>query len=286
MSKPNARTQSRIAIAIAILSMAACQSPGMRTDAVAAALGYERVVTAGAPVRHLIILSPYFNDDRASRIHVYIDGDGRPWYRGRQPARDPTPRRLLALELMARDPALSMYLGRPCYHGLAADTSCHHQTWTFARYSEEVIGSMSKALEAMLAIHPDARATLIGHSGGGVLALLIAERMPRADTVVTIGANLDIDAWAEALGFLPLGDSINPAHKASWRVSLRQIHLKGARDQVVPPHTTRAFAERVPGGTFDVYAEYDHVCCWVDVWPSLLERYTLSREGDRDDAAH
>ena len=46
--------------------------------------------------------------------------------------------------------------------------------------------------------------TFVGYSGGGVLAVLIAERLDNVAGVITVGANLDTDAWTEHHGYLPL----------------------------------------------------------------------------------
>jgi pimeloyl-ACP methyl ester carboxylesterase len=251
-----------------IALVAGCQSPTARNDRLAEAQGATRTVLAGAPFRHVLYHQPLH---APARIHVYIDGDGTPWIGGREPAADPTPRRPLALSLMAQDPSPTVYLGRPCYHGLARDEGCNARWWTFERYGPDVVASMAAALARLLEPYPDAGVALIGYSGGGVLALLVAERMTRVDTVVTVASNLDIAAWTAAHGYLPLSGSVNPALLDEWRSDLRQIHLAGGRDRVVPLHVTRSFTDRVNGAELHLFEHFGHVCCWADEWPAVLQ---------------
>ena len=83
---------------------------------------WARVVVAGAPFQHLAIYDPAIA--ASATLHVYLEGDGRPWLDGgTRVAADPTPRDALALRLMQRDGSPSLYLGRPC-HFIADDPHC------------------------------------------------------------------------------------------------------------------------------------------------------------------
>ena len=77
-------------------------------------------------------------------LHVYLDGDGTPML-GSYPAADPTPRDPLVLDLMALDSTPSIYVGRPCYHGLSG-APCSPSLWTSGRYSEPVVASMAAGI--------------------------------------------------------------------------------------------------------------------------------------------
>ncbi|MBT8446595.1 MAG: hypothetical protein KJO38_05585, partial [Gammaproteobacteria bacterium] len=46
------------------------------------------------------------------RLHIYLDGDGRPW------RADPTTARRVVLDLIEQDPAPVILIGRPCYYGM------------------------------------------------------------------------------------------------------------------------------------------------------------------------
>jgi pimeloyl-ACP methyl ester carboxylesterase len=227
-----------------------------------AAGGFEHVV-----IRHGLQASP-------EELHIYFSGDGTPWLHRTQISRDPTPREPLEVRLMFEDPTPSIYIGRPCYVGLAQAPGCSASLWTDARYSDAVVTSMTAAVNAILATYPAVRhVVLIGYSGGGVLAMLVADRVARVDLVVTIAANLDIDAWTALHGYSPLSASINPAEIPSWRVGLRQIHLVGEKDRNVPPQLVHEFAANVPDAQVREFAGFDHRCCWTDVWPQLATTF-------------
>jgi pimeloyl-ACP methyl ester carboxylesterase len=176
--------------------------------------------------------------------------------KGSQPPSIPR-REPLALE-PASDDNPALYLGRPCYHGLGDDSRCAAALWTDERYSEAVVASMAAALEASTTLRRFDRLALIGYSGGGVLAMLLAARVPRTAAVVTVAANLDVDAWTARHGYLRLTGSLNPAAEPPLPAGLYQRHYLGSRDRVVPP-------EIVSGGPFDratlvLIPDFDHVC--------------------------
>jgi pimeloyl-ACP methyl ester carboxylesterase len=166
---------------------------------------------------------------------------------------------------MRLDSTPAIYVGRPCYHGLSA-APCSPALWTSGRYSEPVVASMAAAVRRVAVERSVERIVLIGYSGGGVLAVLLAARIPQTVGIVTIAANLDIDAWTDALGTPPLTDSLNPARQPA--PSVCQRHYAGGRDQAVPAAITRRGA--ASGAEVIVIDDYDHRCCWVTLWPSVL----------------
>ncbi|MBB3046272.1 hypothetical protein FHR99_000508 [Litorivivens lipolytica] len=225
---------------------------GMRSDAI-----------AGEPFTHQTF---YKTGKAVDRLHIYIEGDGRPWLRGHLIADDPTPKTPLALELMARSPYTSLYLGRPCYFGYAKQPPCEPRYWTSARYSEAVVNSLAVAIQQIR--EPNQKLLLIGYSGGGTLATLLAQRLTGDIKVVTIAANLDTLEWSELHGYWPLSESLNPMVQAT-PPQLVHTHLAGGHDSVVPLAIIRRFSKQ-HGGTLREFEDYDHVCCWRENWPDIL----------------
>jgi pimeloyl-ACP methyl ester carboxylesterase len=129
---------------------------------------------------------------------------------------------------------------------------------------------MTAALRRILGPGSLHEVTLIGYSGGGVLAMLIAARVEQVRTVVTIAANLDIDAWADHHGYSRLIGSLNPASQPPLQAKIRQIHLVGERDLRVPAHLSEQTIARQPNARLIVMANFDHVCCWERAWPDIL----------------
>jgi pimeloyl-ACP methyl ester carboxylesterase len=172
------------------------------------------------------------------------------------------------LELMLLDPAPSLYLGRPCYHGLNKAQACTPEMWTDKRYSEAVVASMSAALDRLSVDYQ--ALVLLGHSGGGTLAMLLAERQQKTETVITVAANLDTARWATLHKQQPLTGSLNPATRPPLPPHIRQLHFAGAEDDNVPPLLVRDAIAQQHGATFKVFPKQDHSCCWRDVWKEIL----------------
>ena len=247
-----------------LLVAAACGSPAQRFSGRAAALGMRAEVVLGSGFQHVV----FWQAGQPSRtLHVYIDGDGTPWVAGR-PAEDPTPRNPLMLSLMALDANPSVYLGRPCYHGLSKTPPCSSALWTGERYSEAVVSSMQAAARRILQSGAFDRVNWFGHSGGGTLAVLLAPRLPETAGIVTVAANLDIDAWAHLHGYPRLDGSLNPAMQPPIPPRIHQRHYVGGEDPIIPP----AIVARGPidPAALIVIPSYDHICCWTARWPAIL----------------
>lgn len=205
-------------------------------------------------------------------LFVFFDGDGSPWVNnGTRAAQDPTPRVTLALHLAVHSDASVLYLCRPCYCG-ATGEACSAELWTSRRYSPEVVDSMAAALNAFLATHHFSEVALIGYSGGGVLSVLVAPRVPSVRFVVTAAANLDIAAWTGYHGYLPLDGSLNPADEPALPPRVQEWHLVGGQDRNTPPGLNDRYWGRVRADQVWTYPQFDHVCCWVEQWPQIFAR--------------
>lgn len=204
------------------------------------------------------------------RLHIYLEGDGRPWDKWNQPSADPNSRRLTALGLMQIDPINSIYLNRPCYGVYPMANGCHNGLWTNGRYSESVVASMNAAINELQKHHQASQLVLVGHSGGGTLAMLLAERRTDVIAVITLAANLDHRAWTRRFGYLPLDESLTavdvqlPADVLRW-------HFAAANDQQVPAGLVESAAALDPLARQQTIQGLDHTCCWEQVWPSILQ---------------
>lgn len=209
-----------------------------------------------------------------STVSVYVEGDGRAW-RGRRPPRDPTSSDPMGLQLAALDPAPAvLWIGRPCMYQEDA-MACGSRWWTSHRYAREVVDALLGVVRRRVAAGRPL--SLLGHSGGGALATLMAARaltVPalRIESLVTVAAPLDLAGWTDLFRLSPLTGSLNPVRASERLAELPQRHLAGGRDEVVPVAVVERFVRALPvpnRAQLEVYAQHAHRCCWREHWPQL-----------------
>lgn len=258
---------NRLWLPLLMLILSACQSTYVHSPFALPS----NATGISATYKHLAI----YRGGNTQRLHVYIEGDGIPFENRFVIAKDPTPLNPLMLQLMSLDKGSRLYLGRPCYYSRSMealkDDHCQPDLWTHARYSKDVVDSMVSALRIHLREHPAKGVTLIGHSGGGSLAMLMAARMHEVDQVVTLAGNLDTRSWTQLHHFTPLKDSLNPADLSVLQLPRHQLHVAGGKDTNIPPELAQAVLSRM-GLNLHIFKDADHNCCWEKHWPDLLQR--------------
>lgn len=208
-------------------------------------------------------------------LHVYLEGDGVPWQFNR-PTTNPTSRKMAALRLMQLDMAQSLYLNRPCYGFGKPPPACHPDDWTFGRYSENVVSQLNTAIDEFTSTK-NPPLILFGYSGGGTLAMLLAARRTDVTGIVTIAANLDHQSWSDHHGYLPLHNSLNAARQPILPPHVFRWHLAGEKDTQVPADLIQATVKEDPHADYLPYPDFNHKCCWHDIWPTLLDRIAQRR---------
>jgi len=261
----------RIALTCAILAMAGC---GSRTALLqrASEAGFTEATFAGT----------YFDLREYTRgsgpvVHVYIEGDGKAWLNRRTPSPDPTPENPVALDLgLADDHAAVAYLARPCqYVEGERRRNCSVPLWTSARFAEPVVADMNLALDDIKVRTRARRVALVGYSGGGAIALLLAARRDDVDIVVTVAGNLDHAFWARMHGVAPLRDSLNPRDFAAALQSVRQVHIVSDDDDNVPVSVARSYLGGMPDSNnvrVITVTGVRHTGDWASVVPGLLDQ--------------
>ncbi|WP_414683398.1 lipase family protein, partial [Methylophaga sp. UBA5088] len=144
----------------------------------------------------------------SKRLTIYIEGDGLAWLNRRKISSDPTPVDPLVLKLAVHDKQ-AVYLARPCQY--VKSDRCDKKLWTSARFSTEVVESMNQAVTELKNQFQASSLRLIGYSGGGAIATLLAAERNDVDQLVTVTGNLDTTAWTEMQHISALTDSLNPA---------------------------------------------------------------------------
>lgn len=281
---PQGASPIRAALASAAFlfaALAGCSAPGAFRNAREIAAWAEQrgfaetSVKAGAFSLAAFVRTPSVPSDT---LTVYIEGDGAAWPTPYHPPHDPTPTRPLSLALAAADPAPAVvYLGRPCqYLEPAALLSCDSAYWTERRFAPEVVAAYDAAISRQKSALVTRRLRLVGYSGGGVLATLIAARRDDVDVLVTVAAPLAVAEWAAWHKASVLTGSLDPAELRENIRSPRSLHFVGRKDEVVPAAIVESFVRR-KGGDMEVIPGFDHECCWVRDWNKLLER-VMGRE--------
>lgn len=208
---------------------------------------------------------------------IYIEGDGAAWTTPYHPPLDPTPRKPVSLLLAAADPAPAVaYLGRPCqYLAAAALARCPTTYWTERRFAPEVIAAYEVAIEQLKEKLGVERIRLVGYSGGGVIATLLAAQRHDVDALVTVASPLALAEWVKWHGASPLTGSLDPIGLAAALPP--GVHFAGRGDKNVPVEVLEHFV-RAQGGRIEIVAGFDHECCWVREWSSLLRRVPAKGE--------
>lgn len=210
------------------------------------------------------------------RLTVYIEGDGLAWVTPTQPSLDPTPRKSVGLQLALAHPYSEpvAYLARPCQYIDAQASRCAQRYWTGQRFAPEVIEASNSALDVLKLRFGTQHLALVGYSGGGAVAALLAARRRDVVLLITVAGNLDHQAWTRHHRIEPLTGSLNPADFREALQDVRQWHLTGSKDQIMPPSITNGFVSGFSSGKppprVVVVPGYDHRCCWAENWANLL----------------
>ncbi len=181
---------------------------------------------------------------------VVFEADGAAWrLRGYLPPSNPTPHRAVGAEIAS---ALAhafvkntvLYVGRHCQFVSPESSSFQAQClrnhlWTTGRFGEKVVQDMSWLLDMLrtrVLSDRDRPLILVGFSGGGTLATLVAMRRSDAACLVTFAAPLDLAAWVAWHGLTPLTESLDPADALHALVRVRHRGFWfGGQDRIVPP---------------------------------------------------
>lgn len=237
-----------------ILLLALLFSPAV----VAEQIPWSRIVLSGGTHTLMGFAPPELR--RTDVLNIFIEGDGMPG---------------VALELAQSVGGNSVYIARPCQYLVGNRlNSCSKALWTSHRYSSTVIHSMNRAITAMKLRYQAERVRLIGFSGGGTVATIVAAIRDDVELLLTVAGNLDHKRWTDFNEIDPLDGSLNPVDFSNALEAVPQIHLIGERDDVVPGSVLTSYLAHMT--SLDNVQSYilvgaDHTCCWSVALADLLQ---------------
>jgi dienelactone hydrolase len=153
-----------------------------------------------------------------------------------------------------------------------ADRRCTALDWTTRRFAPEVVAAVDAAIDHVRAQTPDRALVLVGYSGGGVVAALVAARRHDVALLITVAAPLDPAEWTRRMGMSPLEGSDSPVAHVGALAGIPQVDFAGARDATVPVGTIRSEIDALGPGApvrLVVVPDFDHHCCWARDWVRL-----------------
>lgn len=268
-----------IIIISSLLLLAACAKSGNEiresADKIASENGFYKKLVQGED----FLLTTYqkITDSKAPYV-FYIESDGYA-FTNYGVSENPTPRDSLLLKLAIMDKRPNVvYLARPCqYTPMELNPKCAHSTeyWTNKRLSEEVVVSVNTAIESIRNNKP---VSLIGYSGGGGVALLVAARSKYVKDIITIAGNIDTVSFTEfhAAKYDPqkkqLSGSLNPADYAESLKTIPQLHISGGNDKKVPPFIAARYVQKSSSTCVHqkIYPSATHSKGWQAIWGSVL----------------
>lgn len=204
-------------------------------------------------------------------IVVYIEGDGLAWIDRHTISDNPTPENPVALLLAAQDRSANVvYLARPCqYVDLKHEQMCQDKYWTSHRFSAEVIKSYQSALDILSRKYTTSGFHLVGYSGGGALAALLAGKRSDVLSMRTVAGNLNHVSLNQFRRVSPLQGSLDPMRDAIQTKNIPQVHYVGGEDKVIPEWISQSYAKAVGNAacvSTHVVPHATHHDGWKDMW--------------------
>jgi predicted esterase len=265
--------------ACALLICASCSSVNSRikqADTIASKASLRKEPVAGKNFR--LITFRKITDSKAA-LHVYIEGDGRAYVNRAMASHNPTPGNPVGLKLASIDPSPNiLYIARPYqYYESSESFAYQSKYWTTARYSDKVAGDINEVITQVKNKSNIRDIILIGYSGGGALAALIAAGRNDVTLLVTVAGNLDTDFHTSLHNVSPLEESLNPADFPDKLKNVKQIHFVGGRDTVVPPSVAESYRKKIAPQpeNFRIIEikENTHGRGWEKDWRNTVNKY-------------
>lgn len=269
----NIVTKPRIALLFIPLLLSSCASSietrVKEAEKVASINKFEKkLVKAG----DFVITTYQRVSDKDSPYVFYIEGDGSISIGRYAIADNPTPSKVMLFKIATLDTRPNIvYIARPCqYTPVELNPNCNQDYWTDKRMAEEVIESTNIVINSINNGNP---ASLVGFSGGGGVAILVAARNKHIKDIITIAGNLDIENFSKHHGIYALKESLNPIDYAINISNIPQLHLSGSKDAIVPSKIMQGYIKASSSDCTQqkIFPNITHTKGWDKVWQEVLK---------------
>ncbi len=265
---------------LAVLLVTACTGVAERVEKaerIAAAHGFHKTIVETHQFR---LLAYHRLEQKGAPATLFIEGDGYAFAGRRRVSTNPTPKNPVALRLARQDDSPNVvYLARPCqYVSLKNAPNCRPDYWTIRRYGHEVIEAMDEAITLLKQNEGFGRIRLVGYSGGGTVAAILAASRQDVMDLRTVAGNLDVDAFVRHHGVTPLTGSLNPTDYAGKLISIPQVHFAGKQDRIITPQITEGYLNalrKYDPGLECVRVERVSGVSHQQGWEQLWQRYQV-----------
>lgn len=263
---------SIIVFAATIYGLSACQT--IRVDNDYVPIGsmhkFEKQLVKGGD----FWITTYQKTTNKSLPYVfYIEGDGRAFNGKYKVSNNPTPKSRLLIELAAMDDRANVvYIARPCqFTPMDLNPKCSTTAyWTSKRLSDDSVESINQVINQVNNGRPF---SLIGYSGGGGIATLVAARNSLVKDIITISGNLDHKKFTQHHNVDPMVYSLNPIDYAKKINHIPQLHLSGGKDTIIPPFIADNYVQESDSSCVRqrIFPNKTHYKGWKDVWKYILD---------------
>jgi hypothetical protein len=266
-----------IALLLAYSVLTGCNQLQTRIDS-AEALATDHGLTKITLQTETFGLVSYQSVAKAGAVATfYIEGDGLAWLSRKRVSQNPTPKNPVALRLALADPSTNViYLARPCqYVDLKIERNCRSDYWTTKRFAPEVVASMDEAITQIKRRTNIDKIRLVGYSGGGTIAAILAATRDDVIDLRTVAGNLDVDMFARYHKVTQLFGSMNPVDFADTLTSMPQIHFVGEKDDIITRPITESYINSLKKYDVDLRCvrveqvkSASHANGWESAWKS------------------
>ncbi|MFW3326920.1 alpha/beta hydrolase [Aliarcobacter butzleri] len=222
---------------------------------------------------NIFSLQSDFKACKNGTLNIYIEGDGLAWISKTQVSSNPTPINRTLLNLLTLDDSsCRVYLARPCQY--INSYKCQEEYWTNKRFSKEIIDSFNEVLNSLKDKFLNKDFNIIGYSGGGAVATLLASKRDDIKYLITIAGNLDIEKWTKIHNISKLDGSLNPADFTANIENIKQYHIVGNSDKIVPKEIFLSYFSKFKNkeNIEYIYTDSTHICCFENSLKEVLNK--------------